>query len=305
LFRIGRARLTGGGRARAEWVRLALFAGAWALGLLGLALAVTGTHGGDRLVYWSAVGQPLYVHAEFSKNGFLYSPIIAQLLYPLSLLPWPLFWALFAVAGVTAFGWLLAPLGFAFAPPLLLAVLPVAIDGNIEWLMALAVVFGFRYPGVWAILLLTKVSPGVGIVWFAIRREWRALAIALGVTGALAGVSFIVAPNLWFAWIGMLLENAQARGEGWSQLPIPLVWRVVLAIALIAWGARTNRRWTLIIGVMLSRPDLLLAELSMLAALPRLGSYQRHAGSTSQRDERPGLGHRGRRLAEIGRSGRC
>jgi hypothetical protein len=277
LFRIGLPPLTRGGRAPAEWVRLALFAGAWALGLLGLAVAVTGTHGGDRLVYWSAVGQPLYVHAEFSKDGFLYSPIIAQLLYPLSLLPWPLFWALFAVAGVATFGWLLAPLGWVFAPPLVLAVLPVAIDGNIEWLLALAVVFGFRYPGMWAIPLLTKISPGVGIVWFAIRREWRALAIALGFSAALAGVSFIFAPNLWFAWIGMLLENAQTRGDGWSQLPISLVWRVVLATALIAWGARTNRRWTVIIGVMLSRPDLLLAELSMLAALPRLASYKRHA----------------------------
>jgi hypothetical protein len=256
-------------------VRLALFAGAWVLGLLGLALAVSGSHGGDRLMYWSTVGQPLYHHAEFTKADFLYSPIAAQLLYPLSLLPWPLFWAFFAAVGSVTFAWLLAPLGWAFGPPLFLAALPVAVNGNIEWLMALVVVFGLRYPGLWAIPLLTKVSPGVGLIWFAVRREWRALAIGLGVTLAIAGVSFIFAPNLWFDWIGMLRENAQTRGEGWSQLPIPLVWRVILAAIVIAWGARTNRRWALLAGVMLSRPDLLLAEISMLAALPRLAPRER------------------------------
>lgn len=270
------------GRAPINWVRLALFAGAWVLGLLGLALAVGGSHGGDRLMYWSTVGQPLYHHAEFPKADFLYSPIAAQLLYPLSLLPWPLFWAFFAAVGSVTFAWLLAPLGWAFGPPLFLAALPVAVNGNIEWLMALVVVFGFRYPGLWAVPLLTKVSPGVGLVWFAVRREWRALAIALGVTAAVAGVSFIFAPNLWFDWIGMLRENAQTRGEGWSQLPIPLVWRTVLAAVVIAWGARANRRWALLAGAMLARPDLLLAEISMLAALPRLVPRERRDPTTLQ-----------------------
>ena len=34
----------------------------------------------------------------------------------------------------------------------------------------------------WAFVLLTKVTPGIGLLWFAIRRRWRDLAIALGVT---------------------------------------------------------------------------------------------------------------------------
>ena len=263
------------GRAPVKRVRLALFAGAWALGLLGFALALSGSHGGDRLMYWSTVGQPLYVHAEFTKADFLYSPIAAQLLYPLSRLPWSLFWALFALAGSATFAWLLAPLGWAFGLPLFLAVLPVAVNGNIEWLMTLVVVFGFRYPGLWAIPLLTKVSPGVGLVWFAVRREWRALGMALGVTVGVAGLSFLFAPALWFGWIGMLWENAQARGDGWSLLPIPLIWRTVLAAIVIAWGARANRRWALLAGVMLARPDLLLAELSMLAVIPRLAPRRR------------------------------
>jgi hypothetical protein len=257
-------------RALERAARLSLFAGAWILGLLGLALALTWPQGGDRLMYWATVGKPLYHDAVFTAADFLYSPTAAQLLYPLSLLPWTLFWALFAVGGIVTFAWLLAPLGWAFGTPLFLAILPIAINGNIEWVMALVVVFGFRYPGLWAIPILTKVSPGVGLIWFAVRGEWRALAIALGVTALAAGVSFVFAPALWFDWVQMLLENARARGEGWSLLPIPLVWRVILAALVIAWGARTSRPWALLAGTMLSRPDVLLAELAMLAALPRL-----------------------------------
>jgi Glycosyltransferase family 87 len=269
------------GRTPVKRVRLALFAVAWALGLLGFALALSGSHGGDRLMYWSTVGQPLYVHAEFTKADFLYSPIAAQLLYPLSRLPWSLFWALFALAGSATFLWLLAPLGWAFGLPLFLAVLPIALNGNIEWLMALVVVFGSRYPGLWAIPLLTKVSPGVGLLWFAVRREWRALAIAAAVTVAVVCVSFLFAPALWFGWVGMLWENAQARGEGWSLLPIPLIWRTFLAAIVIAWGAHANRRWALLAGVMLARPDLLLAELSMLAVIPRLTQRERPEGASA------------------------
>ena len=267
------------GRAPISWARLGLFVGAWMLGILGLALTVLGSHGGDRLAYWSTVGQPLYVHAEFTKADFLYSPIAAQLLFPLSRLPWPVFWALLALAGSATFAWLLTPLGWAFGPPLFLAVLPIAVNGNIEWLMALVVVLGFRSPGLWAIPLLTKVSPGVGLLWFAVRREWRALAIAVGVTVAVVCVSFLFAPALWFGWVGMLWENVQARGNGWSLLPITLLWRTILAAIVIVWGARTNRRWALLVGVMLSRPDLLLAELSMLAAIPRLAPRKRHGGA--------------------------
>ena len=43
-----------------------------------------------------------------------------------------------------------------------------------------AIVLGFRWPFTWAFVLLTKVTPGVGLLWFAVRREWRSLAIALG-----------------------------------------------------------------------------------------------------------------------------
>jgi hypothetical protein len=58
--------------------------------------------------------------------------------------------------------------------------------GNIHAFMGLAVIAGLRWPGFWAFMLLTKVTPGVGLLWFVFRREWRSLAIAIGVTAAIA-----------------------------------------------------------------------------------------------------------------------
>ena len=55
---------------------------------------------------------------------------------------------------------------------------PVAAEinaANINFPMGLAIVAAFRWPALWAFPLLTKVTPGVGVLWFAVRREWRAL----------------------------------------------------------------------------------------------------------------------------------
>ena len=81
-----------------------------------------------------------------------------------------------------------------------LVFLPVLIElyhGNIHLLLAAAIVLGFRHPWTWSFVLLTKVTPGVGLAWFAVRREWRALAIALGVTGAIVAVSWLTDPTSW------------------------------------------------------------------------------------------------------------
>src|SRR3989442_1267745 len=81
---------------------------------------------------------------------------------------------------------------------------PVAFElyhGNIRLLIAAAIALGFRYPAAWSFVLLTKVTPGVGLLWFAVRREWRRLAIALGVTAALVAVSLAFDFRLWQQWI--------------------------------------------------------------------------------------------------------
>jgi hypothetical protein len=49
---------------------------------------------------------------------------------------------------------------------------------------------------------------------------------------------------------------------------VPLAVRLVAAAALIAWGARTDRRWTLIVGTTLAIPTLWPANLAMAVGLP-------------------------------------
>ena len=68
----------------------------------------------------------------------------------------------------------------------------------------------FRWPGTWSFVLLTKVTPGIGLLWFAARREWRNLAIALGVTAAIVAVSMAIDPALWRSWIELLLREVSS-----------------------------------------------------------------------------------------------
>src|SRR6185295_19509104 len=111
----------------------------------------------------------------------------------------------------------------------------------------------FRYPATWAFILLSKVTPGVGLIWFLARGEWRKLGIALGATAAIVAVSFALTPNLWADWIALLGRNT-AVDFRLPVVPGPLVVRVGLAALLIFWGARTDRRWTVPVGAALAVP---------------------------------------------------
>ena len=51
--------------------------------------------------------------------------------------------------------------------------------GNIHLLLAAAIVLGFRWPWTWSLVLLTKITPGIGLLWFVVRRSGGNLAIAL------------------------------------------------------------------------------------------------------------------------------
>jgi hypothetical protein len=56
-------------------------------------------------------------------------------------------------------------------------------------------------------------------------------------------------------------------------VPIPFVVRLPFAVALVVWGARTNRRWTVPVSAMLALPALWYGGLSiMIATLPLLGA---------------------------------
>ncbi len=137
---------------------------------------------------------------------------------------------------------------------------------NIHLWIAAAIALGFRYPWTWGFVLLTKVTPGIGLLWFAVRREWRALAIALGVTGVIVAVSLVLEPNC-----GRLDRlhrlDAGRRPVAQFNIPIPLWLRLPAAAALVVWGGLTDRRWTVAVAATLALPVLWVSGFAICAAL--------------------------------------
>lgn len=234
-----------------------------------LGLVQTGV---DAHAYWAA--DPLDPYAGVrpaEQDAYFYAPVFTQLLGPLHLLPWPWFIGLWTLLLTAALVWQ-AGLWTGFVL-LLVPVFAELTVGNIHLLLGAAIVAGFRWPWLWSLPLLTKVTPGVGLLWFAVRREWRSLGIALGATAVLAGISFAAAPGQWFRWLEVL--SAASRAPDWVFIvPIPVGVRLVPAVLLVVWGARGGHRWTVPVASMLALPILWVNGLAMLVAViplvPRL-----------------------------------
>lgn len=245
------------------------------------AVVFTGLAAGVALSVWatftSMVGKPVDAWCFYGADpaspywrtdyGFLYSPAAAQALIPFHLVSFEVFVAILRAAEVVALFALTGPL-----LPLVVIWAPVTTEinaANINLLIVAVAVWGLRWPALWSFVLLTKVTPGVGLVWFAVRREWRNLAIALGVTGTIVLVSFAYAPGLWPEWVAFLSSVNPSDG-------VPLWARVVVAAAIVAWGALTDRPWTVVLAVTIATPRLYFQTPAMLVGLlyyvrPHLG----------------------------------
>jgi hypothetical protein len=170
-----------------------------------LALYVVGGPGRDQLAYWGLNPVHPYSGVVGTQDAFVYSPVAALAALPLHLLPYTVFRLLWLVLALACLLWLTRRWALAW-----IVFLPVAQElytGNIHLLLAAAVVLGFQYPAAWSFVFLTKVTPGVGLLWFAVRREWRSLGIALGVTAALALTSLLMVPAWWSQWVGARAEH--------------------------------------------------------------------------------------------------
>lgn len=240
-------------------------------GLVALVAFVWTDSGIDVRAYWGFSPAHPYASATLGEIGaFLYSPAAALALLPLHALPWTLARLVWIGLGLACLWWL----GGRWALALVVA-MPVAFElgaGNIHLLLAVAIVAGFRWPAAWAMVLLTKVTPGVGLLWFVVRREWRSLAIAIGATAAIAAVSYVIEPRWWPQWFGVLGSDAERYGQVATlfglEVPIPsLPVRLVAAALLVAWGARTGRRWLVPVASMIALPAVWRTSLSMLVAV--------------------------------------
>ncbi|HEX8940924.1 MAG TPA: glycosyltransferase family 87 protein [Candidatus Limnocylindrales bacterium] len=220
---------------------------------------------GDAWSYWMASASDPYAAArQHTLLPYLYSPAFLQFIAPLRALDWTTFRAVWTAILIVAIVLQAGPLTL-----LALAFPPVLIDlevGNIHTLLALAIVLGFRWPAAWAFVLLTKVTPGIGLLWFAFRREWRKLAIALGTTLAIVVVSFAVAPQLWTQWLVVADHPSVAYGA----LPVALPYRLAIAGCLTYVAARTDRRYLVLVASTVALPDLWVNGAAMLVGLAQL-----------------------------------
>lgn len=242
-------------RARWRAVRAALaLAGfgylfaAW-LQLIPFTLNLGVPPGIDTFAYWMADPADPYRMSELGTAGaYLYSPVFAQVFSPMRLLPIELVYGLWVGAQVAALWWMRVLWTVAFPP-----VLMELYAGNIHIFYAVAIVIGFRWGGAWALLGLTKITPFVGVLWFAVRREWRQLAWAVGLSATLAAVSATIDPNAWHQWGAALESNSRLSLNMLSDV-IPLTVRLPIGAALVLWGALGNRAWVIPVAVVVSMP---------------------------------------------------
>jgi hypothetical protein len=274
-------------RARAVGHGLIL-AGLLFLGyVFAVAAPVNRMAGDDAFAYWSvSLPEPYAVPLGY-LGSFNYAPPIALLFEPFGLAEWWVFhflWLALLVGTIVFIGgaplWILAILAFP----------PVALElyhGNVHILVALAIVLGFRHPWTWSFVLLTKVTAGVGLLWFAVRREWRSLGVALGATAVLCVATFLFMPSLWPDWLAYLDESSRV-GAGSSKVDVPVWLRLPLAAAIVVWGALTDRRWTVPIAVALALPVLWFHGLAVLmAVVPELSGRSSRSPSWAARPALP------------------
>ena len=193
----------------------------------------------------------------------LYSPAFAQLVWPLAQFPWPVFAAIVIIGVALLHAWLLRPLAWRWALPFRLAGLPEITSGNIFIVLAAAAVLGFRFPASWALSALTKIAPTVGPIWFLVRREWRALLVSVLGTVAIALASFAISPGLWGQWYEFLAQHLmESTGPIGSPFLPPALLRIPVGVALVIWGAATNKRWAIPLSMILCTPVLWLGSLT-------------------------------------------
>jgi hypothetical protein len=124
-----------------------------------------------------------------------------------------------------------------------------------------------KHPSAWAFPILTKVTPGLGPVWFAVRREWRMAMVALLATVLVVAASFAISPALWIAWWDFVVSAPTPPTQ--NHYPA-LSLRLALALAVLVWGALKDRPGAVAVALVLAMPLWSSGVLLLLTALPRL-----------------------------------
>lgn len=200
----------------------------------------------DTVAYWLAgrhvlEGAPVYAEGGSAFLAFLYGPPWAILWAPISLLPIDLVVAGLLVLQVLALRYIVG----SWLAVGLVAWLPFVprelATGNIDILMAAAILAGIRGAG-WPLSLFAfaKFSPAI-VLFNASRRQWLEAFVA----GLILVAITLPWWYLWFDWAVVLISNPQGGDS-----VIPLIVRLPMVVALVA----VRRPWALAAGAALLTP---------------------------------------------------
>jgi hypothetical protein len=240
------------------------------LSCVGTAIGVTlnvihrGTFGADAHAYWLTGHRAhLYSQPPKARDAYLYSPAFAQLIWPLTKLPWMVFRAAWMLGEGMCFAWLLRPLGWAWGVPIFaLNVLEIG-QGNIWGFLGVTLIVSLHRAEYCALPLLTKVTLNLVPFWLAARRRWRAVAVSVAAPAVIAAASFAISPHDWTAWTHLLTHS----GRRDHVLPV----RVAVGIFVTLVASRLRQPWMLAGAVLIAAPVIHgLGIFSILSTLPRL-----------------------------------
>lgn len=238
---------------RLPWRLLANILALMALGALALHLGNIAP-AGDAISYYTANGEHLYGH-RLGEEGYAYSPAFAQLIGPLQSLPFDLFRAAVAGAELFSLAYLFGPVA-AFAVvlfqawPLWAAILH---SGNLPIFAAAMLVLALRHPAAWPVSILLKVTPGIGILWPALRRDWRGFGIGVGLTLAVMLVSAAVfGVQHWVEWVTWMFGSVDVSAD---RPGLPFWSRLLTALGVMVYAARTDRIWLVPLAAAIAAPE--------------------------------------------------
>ncbi|MFC6152924.1 glycosyltransferase family 87 protein [Nocardioides yefusunii] len=224
----------------------------------------------DSRAYYDAFEGGVYTGTPGKLGSFNYTPAVAQIVWPFTHLPWVVFATLTVAAAAIGVWWLLRPLGW-FTKTLGWCICSVQVaSGNIDWLLAVMAVLGVTRGGPWALVALTKMAPTWGPVWFAARGEWRNLAKFVLTLVVVVAISVATVPHLWVEWFDFVREHSGEKPGMFRELLPPLPLRMAFAFALVVYGARTSRRWTIPVAMLCAAPVPGTGPWALLAGLPRM-----------------------------------
>jgi hypothetical protein len=233
-------------------------------------LQVTTGDGGDLRGFHEAWQGGLYDVAWHESGAFVYSPAAGAVIWPFGQMPFQSFAVVWIAGQLVALAWLV---GIPMAAVLAVFFQPVVRDlesGNIHIFLAVAVALALRYPAAWAVVLLTKVTPGVGIAYHLGARQWRSLAVATAVTLAIVVVGVAAAPGLWAEWVDLLRAAAGQPPHPNDQLPVPLLARLPIALGVAAVAGWRRWAWAVPLAAVIAMPSVWLSSFSILLASWRL-----------------------------------